>query len=54
MKCVMCKEEIITTIYGWSGGNNPAPAANEGRCCDECNMTIVIPMRIGMINNDNK
>jgi len=38
-KCCICKEEI--TGYG----NNPAPVA-EGRCCDSCNATVVIPERI--------
>ena len=27
-------------------GNNPAPLAKEGRCCDECNFLKVIPTRI--------
>ena len=38
-ECCICKEEI--TGYG----NNPAPVA-EGRCCDSCNATVVIPERI--------
>lgn len=30
-------------------GNNPYPVAEEGRCCDECNATIVIPARINQL-----
>ena len=38
-KCVICGKEYI----GY--GNNAEPAA-EGRCCDECNWTVVIPERL--------
>lgn len=41
-KCCFCGKEIV----GW--GNNPYPASKEGRCCDECNVRIVIPIRIMM------
>lgn len=27
-------------------GNNPYPIAEEGRCCDDCNRSYVLPMRI--------
>ncbi len=46
MKCILCKKEIekeITT--GWDSGNNAQPIA-DGRCCNECNDTKVIPERI--------
>lgn len=34
-KCVLCGQEI-------SGfGNNPAPLATEGLCCDACNMKVI-------------
>ena len=40
-KCVLCKKEI----KGY--GNNPEPlAGNKTSCCDECNITKVIPARI--------
>lgn len=29
----------------WEGGNNALPV-QDGRCCDNCNMTVVIPARI--------
>ena len=49
-KCVLCGE----TFVGF--GNNPAPVKqlDEGKCCDVCNDTIVIPKRIEQIlNNPN-
>lgn len=39
-KCCLCG----MPIEGW--GNNPIPARAAGRCCDECNSNIVIPLRI--------
>lgn len=33
-------------------GNNPWPLAEEGRCCDTCNFTKVIPARLGGNNNE--
>ena len=38
--CVLCGKHI----EGY--GNNPAPLADEGKCCDECNKTKVIPARM--------
>jgi len=38
--CVFCGAD-----YG-RFGNNPAPVVSEGRCCDECNATLVIPARL--------
>ena len=49
MICVLCNEEIkgdvvngMVNVYG----NNPHPLADEGRCCDDCNMFKVIPARM--------
>jgi len=41
--CIICGGEIADD---W--GHNPEPIKeyNEGRCCDTCNFTIVIPERI--------
>ena len=39
MKCVLCKKVIE------SFGNNAAPIM-EGRCCDKCNINVVIPARL--------
>lgn len=27
-------------------GNNPSPVNDEGVCCDECNINVVVPARI--------
>lgn len=32
-------------------GHNPRPLS-EGRCCDDCNETRVIPERLGEASND--
>ena len=29
----------------WAGGHNAQPV-NDGECCSECNMTIVLPIRL--------
>ncbi len=42
MQCVICK----STISGYS--NNAQPVA-EGRCCEKCNHTVVIPKRIDKV-----
>ena len=40
MKCCICGKDFI----GY--GNNPAPVKDKGRCCDDCNIHIVIPTRV--------
>ena len=43
MKCCLCGEEI--EVKGnWKEGNNAQPI-KDGRCCDFCNYTKVIPLR---------
>ena len=44
MKCCLCKKEI-EKVGNWDQGNNAQPLA-DGRCCDRCNMTKVIPARM--------
>ena len=39
MKCCICKKNII-------GNYNNAEPIKKGWCCDECNMSIVIPHRV--------
>lgn len=39
MKCVICGKEF----QGY--GNNAMPV-KEGRCCEDCNVYVVIPQRI--------
>jgi len=45
--CVICKN----SFSGW--GNNPEPIINmsEGKCCDKCNATVVIPKRLEDLTN---
>ena len=58
----MIGEEFICCLCGkkvtGSFGNNPWPLSNDinERCCDACNMTKIIPARLGIIqaNRENK
>ena len=48
MKCCICKGEI--EIHGtYTEGHNAEPAVKDGRCCDNCNMLVVIPARLKLI-----
>ena len=46
-KCVLCKKKFV----GW--GNNPAPLSKSGKCCDECNVKVIVA-RLKFINNNKK
>lgn len=54
MECSICGGEIIpkrdpsTGEIIWDQGHNASPI-NDGRCCDTCNATIVIPARLGRV-----
>ena len=55
-KCSICEGHIepLRDDKGeivWEGGNNAHPVT-DGRCCDECNMTVVIPARMAQISVD--
>lgn len=41
-RCCICKDYYV------GFGNNAQPHT-PGRCCDECNATVVIPMRIAAL-----
>ena len=43
MKCSICKK----TITGHS--HNPSPVTIGGRCCHNCNFTVVLPKRIKLL-----
>jgi hypothetical protein len=45
MKCSICETEIPVKDGGWSQGNSAEPV-NHGRCCDDCNMSVVVPARM--------
>lgn len=41
-ECSICGKQFMEY------GNNARPV-NDGICCDECNYTVVIPTRMGLI-----
>ena len=41
--CSICGEE-------YEGFGNNAQPVNDGRCCDKCNFTVVIPARLKLLN----
>lgn len=41
--CCICGKPLPEGSFG----NNPAPLMSEGVCCDHCNLTKVIPARLG-------
>jgi hypothetical protein len=48
MRCVLCNYDIKGAVINGEAkvyGHNPAPLADEGRCCDQCNLTKVAPAR---------
>ena len=51
--CVICGSKIPPhmtdegVVY-WEGGHNAEPV-NQGRCCTNCNDTVVIPARLAQI-----
>jgi hypothetical protein len=49
LKCSICDGPIEREpLTGWAGGHNAAPV-NDGRCCSDCNWTVVIPTRLARI-----
>jgi hypothetical protein len=53
MKCSICEKEIPVKEGGWSQGNNAQPV-NDGRCCDDCNMSVVVPARLTELCDRNE
>ena len=52
--CSICELPIEPhPISGWAGGNNAEPV-NSGRCCDDCDAQVVIPLRIARIMASQK
>lgn len=56
-KCSLCYGDIEqklvpeTGVVYWASGNNASPLS-EGRCCDTCNTTLVIPARVRELCGD--
>jgi len=44
VKCVICGNKIKDR-----DSNNPRPVKYEGRCCDDCDKTYVLPMRVSRV-----
>ena len=44
LTCSICNELITVEASGWGEGHNAEPI-NDGRCCEACNATVVIPSR---------
>jgi hypothetical protein len=44
----MAEKEQTCSIYRkpYEGFGHDAQPVNDGRCCDVCNITVVIPMRL--------
>ena len=53
MKCSICGDTIEVTWFGWAEGNNAEPV-NDGRCCDTCDFSVVIPARMEAIRTLDK
>ena len=49
MECVICKQEITADPNGWEGGCNAQPV-EDGQCCYECDMNVVLPARLAQYN----
>jgi len=50
-KCCLCGKEV----EGY--GNDPSPIQTQNEddeCCDECNLTKVVPTRINLVISKNK
>lgn len=47
LTCCICGGQIeIDKRSGWNQGHNAWPVVEEGRCCGNCNASVVIPERI--------
>jgi len=54
MICRLCDKEIEPIVIdgdiAWSQGNNAQPV-EDGRCCDACNWSKVIPARLARMSS---
>lgn len=44
MECCICRQEI-PPVGDWTQGNDAWPVA-DGRCCNQCDMAVVVPARL--------
>lgn len=58
LQCDLCPRDIDihrdpdTGKAYWNLGHNAYPVSDEGRCCDICNATKVIPARLKAIREE--
>ena len=58
LQCDLCPRDIDihrdpdTGKAYWNLGHNAYPVSEEGRCCDICNATKVIPARLKAIREE--
>ena len=48
INCCFCEQQIpeFPKGTGWTLGNNAEPVIKNGRCCNDCNIAVVLPRRI--------
>lgn len=51
--CSICFKEIEIQESGWDKGHNAEPI-NNGRCCQNCNYSIVVLARYQQFKNSKK
>ena len=44
--CDVCGNAIEEQVGGWTNGHNAAPVVPDGRCCDSCNVGVVLVARV--------
>ena len=52
MDCSICKNPI-KVVGTWDLGNDAWPV-KDGRCCDACDMSVVLTARINMMKDERK
>lgn len=49
-ECSICTAPIEVHHNDWYAGHNAWPI-NDGRCCDGCNIHVVVPFRVALMND---
>jgi len=53
MKCDICEKEI-PPVGLWLAGNDADPVVDDGRCCNDCNVSVVIPTRLKLLREKRR
>ena len=52
-KCCICggaiEQKFHDGVMYWDKGENAEPLVEGGRCCKECNLNFVVPVRMGLL-----